>query len=79
VDGATAVLLLEEEGKLYVPFDLLPAGSKEGQWLLVDLEDGRFQSAVLDLAKTEGIKERISKKRALLLERMARRQQNRLD
>lgn len=74
VDGITAVLLFEVGvTSLNVPIDLLPAGSVEGQWLLVCLEDGEFQGAELDLGKTAEMRERISKNRALLLERMAHR------
>lgn len=74
MDEAAAVVLLEDGGKLYVPVDLLPRGAEEGQWLIVVLADGKFKSAVLDLEKTEMIRERIGRKRALLLERMRRRQ-----
>ena len=74
VDGITAVLLLEEEKiQLNIPLVLLPAGSREGQWLFVQMEDGEFRSAKLDPGKTQNVKERISNKCALLLERMAKR------
>jgi hypothetical protein len=70
-------LLLEEEKiQLLVPLILLPNGSVEGQWLLVQMEDGEFIAAKLDPEKTEEVKERISKKRTLLLERMALRRRN---
>jgi hypothetical protein len=68
-----AVLLIEqEEIELHVPLEHLPLGSVDGQWLVVEMENGAFVGAELDVAKTQEVKERISKKRALLLERMAR-------
>ncbi len=74
MDGVTAVLLLEEDQTpIYVPVEELPPGSHEGAWLLVVMENGELLGAELDPVKTKEVKERISKKRALLLERMARR------
>jgi hypothetical protein len=74
VDETTAVLHFEgDQTQLHVPIHQLPEGSTEGQWLLVCLENGDFVYAEFDASKTQEAKERISKKRALLLERMARR------
>ena len=74
MDGITAVLLFEEgQTQLLVPVERLPPASVEGSWLLVRMENGEFVEADLDPEKTQEIKERIRSKRALLLERMARR------
>ncbi|HHT41817.1 MAG TPA: DUF3006 domain-containing protein [Firmicutes bacterium] len=74
VDGKTAVLLLEEGQKQFtIPVGRLPPGSREGVWLLVRMAEGEFVDAELDLARTEEVRERIKRKRALLLERMKRR------
>lgn len=75
MDGTIAVLLLEDT-QLYVAVGQLPPGSAEGQWLLVYVENGEFVGAKLDLEKTQQVKERISAKRALLLERMALRRRD---
>jgi hypothetical protein len=78
VDEMTAVLLLEEEqAELHVPLEYLPLGSVDGQWLLLEMEGGVFVGATLDEAKMQEVRERISKKRALLLERMARGRRDR--
>lgn len=76
MDEIIAVLLFEEDTQLHVPVDQLPPGSAEGQWLLVYLEDGEFVGAEFDPEKTQQVKERISAKRALLLERMALRRRD---
>lgn len=74
VDGAMAVLLLgEEQTQVLVPVETLPVGSAEGLWLLIRIEDGVVIEAELDDEKTEEIRGRIQAKRALLLQRMARR------
>lgn len=75
VDGVWAVLLSGDGQKqLTVPVEKLPAGSREGMWLQVRLENGRLVEAELDLEKTEEVKARIQLKRARLLERMQRRE-----
>lgn len=74
VDGQIAILLLGEGGEqLQVAVDKLPAGSSEGTWLVVLVQDGELIWAELDPDKTREVEERIKSKRALLLERMARR------
>ncbi|HHW72444.1 MAG TPA: DUF3006 domain-containing protein [Firmicutes bacterium] len=74
VDGIFAVLLLEEgREQITVPVDKLPEGSAEGHWLLVRFAGGELIEAELDSAKTEEMRERIRRKRALLLERMKKR------
>lgn len=66
-----------EDTQLHVPVELLPPGSVEGNWLLVTMEDGEFLGAELNHEKTQEVKDRVSAKRALLLERMASRKRNR--
>lgn len=74
VDGRIAVLLFDEgEEQLQVSVDKLPEGSKEGTWLVVLVQDGELIWAELDPEKTREVQERIKSKRALLLERRARR------
>ncbi len=78
VDGMTAVLLLEDqEGELLVPIEDIPPGSVDGQWLLLEMEDGLVVGVTFDEQKTQEVKERVGKKRALLLERMARGRRDR--
>lgn len=68
------MLLLEDgQEEITVPISKLPPGSQEGSWLLVVLQGNELISAELDPQKTEEVKERIAKKRALLLKRTARR------
>jgi len=66
-EGDKAVLLVgEEEDKLIVPRASLPSGAKEGQWLQVDVEDDRVQSAIIDKAETAKRIENIEEKLARL-------------
>lgn len=61
---------------MIVSVEQLPSGSAEGSWLLVEIEDGELVEVDLDPEKRQEVKARISSKRALLLERMARRRNN---
>lgn len=73
VDGKTAVLLVGNEQKqLLAPIEDLPEGSKEGLWLLIELENNKLITAELDKEQTENMKKRISAKRELLLKRKPR-------
>lgn len=73
VDGKTAVLLVGNEQKqLLAPLEDLPEGSKEGLWLLIELENNKLITAELDKEQTENMKKRISAKRELLLKRKPR-------
>lgn len=74
VDGSTAVLLVgEEEAQFLCPVSALPAGSKEGSWLLVIIKEGELVEASLDQAKTESVLQEVQEKRAQLLKRSRRR------
>lgn len=76
VDEQTAVLHFAEDNReLLIPVEKLPQGSQEGHWLFIIWQDGQLVEAVLDLEKTEKIKERVQSKRAILLQRSSRRRQ----
>ena len=78
VDQVSAVLLVKEgQEQLIVSTNKLPPGTKEGTWLLITTKGDKILAAELDQVKTEEIKDRIASKRALLLERMARRKKTR--
>ena len=62
-EGDKAVLLVgEEERQLVVNRGLLPAGTKEGHWLKVELEDGVLLRDEIDQAETDSAKARIASK-----------------
>ena len=66
-EGDKAVVLIgEEQDRLVVPKVELPSGAKEGDWLVVDVEDDRVLSAELDPDETARAKERIAEKLARL-------------
>ena len=67
IEDSNAILLVgDEQDRLVVPISDLPAGTKTGSWLEVDLADDRILSATLDLAATEAAKQRIAEKLAKL-------------
>jgi len=62
-EGDKAVLLVgEDENQLVVDRRLLPAGTKEGHWLKVELKDGALVGAEIDQAETDAAKARIASK-----------------
>jgi hypothetical protein len=66
-EGDKAVLLVgEEQDRLVVLRNFLPKGAKEGDWLKVDVEDDRVQSAAIDADETSVVKSRIAEKLAKL-------------
>jgi len=66
-EGEFAVLIMgEDEQHMNVLKKLLPKPSKEGSWLQVEIQDGKFISAVMDEAETANAKQRIADKLALL-------------
>jgi hypothetical protein len=68
-EGSLAVLLVgDSEEKLVVPRSTLPKGAKAGHWLQVEIRNGQLQSATLDEAETERMRQRIAEK----LERLRR-------
>lgn len=59
-EGNTAVLLLgEAETKLNVPRPSLPKKAKEGDWLKVEIADGKVVSAEIDEEETTRRRQRI--------------------
>ncbi|MDD5370440.1 MAG: DUF3006 domain-containing protein [Anaerolineaceae bacterium] len=64
--GRAVVLVGEEEDRLVVPLVSLPAGVKEGNWLLVEVEDDRILSATPDPAEEKAAQQRIANKLARL-------------
>ncbi len=70
LEGENAILLVgDEQDRLIVPINDLPAGTKEGNWLQVEYADDRILSATLDLAATEAAKKSIADKMAKLRQR----------
>ncbi len=74
-EGDWAVLLVgDRKKKLAVPRTRLPRGTREGQWLKVELDDeGKYQRAVIDDEETARPKKRIMEK----LDRLRRGEQTR--
>jgi formylmethanofuran dehydrogenase subunit D len=67
VDGHKAVLLVGEQEMEYIlAAQLLPAGSKEGDWLKVEIEAGEIVKLKADQDETEMVRQRIEAKMALL-------------
>ena len=66
-EGDKAVILVgEEEEQLVVDRGKLPAGTKEGDWLKVDVEDDVLIQAELDPEATQSAQARIADKLASL-------------
>lgn len=65
-EGDKAVVLVgDEQDALIIPIipkTLLPKGTKEGDWLQVEVKDDRIISAKLDEETTAAAKKRISDK-----------------
>ncbi|MFC0559762.1 DUF3006 domain-containing protein [Halalkalibacter alkalisediminis] len=63
VDKKHAVILLEDEKKeRVISVDHLPEGSKEGSWLLIDIQGEAIKHIQLDEKKTEKKQEQIKNK-----------------
>jgi hypothetical protein len=67
-EDKAVVLVGDDEAQLVVDRAQLPVGTREGDWLRVELRDGVLVGAEIDEAQTESMKERISEK----LERLRR-------
>ena len=65
-NGVAVLLLKDGQEKLDTPKKSLPKGVKVGQWLQVEVEDGKLLSAVIDLEETARAKARIAEKLAML-------------
>jgi hypothetical protein len=62
-EAEQAVLLVgEEEQQLIVERSALPPGSKEGDWLRVEMQAGSLMSATLDIDETVARRARIAEK-----------------
>lgn len=61
-NGCAVLLIGDEERKLNVPSESLPNGSREGQWLQVELEGDRLVSVEIDMEETARAKQRIMEK-----------------
>jgi len=59
---AVVVLLGGERRRLDVPRGSLPMGVREGDWLQLELEDGRVTAASIDVGEIERVRKRISEK-----------------
>ncbi|GBD11871.1 hypothetical protein HRbin23_01551 [bacterium HR23] len=70
IEGSLAVLLVgEEEREMVVPLAHLPQGVEAGDWLRVEMEEGRLVGATLDPQETQARRQRIQAKLQRLLER----------
>ncbi len=67
------MLLGEGEEEFLCPISSLPRGSREGLWLLVQIEDDELVEIEIDHERTAAMEERIRSKRAQLLQRTRRR------
>jgi len=67
-EGDTAVLNVGEiERRMEAPRSSLPKGCKEGDWLQVELDEGKLVGAESDPQETEHSRQRIAEKMAALL------------
>jgi hypothetical protein len=64
-EGKQAVLLVDDK-PLVFPKSLLPKAAKEGDWLQVDIEEGRLLSAKIDPEEKAKMAARIKEKLARL-------------
>lgn len=63
VDGQTAVILVEEEGKQFdVAVEQLPPQAGEGSWLRLEIEADEIMSIAVDTEMTRQMQERIHRK-----------------
>ncbi|MCS7207229.1 MAG: DUF3006 domain-containing protein [Dehalococcoidia bacterium] len=70
IEGNLAVLLVgEEEREMVVPLAHLPQALEAGDWLVVEIENGRLVSAQRDPQETQARRQRIQAKLQRLLER----------
>jgi hypothetical protein len=67
-EGWAVILVGDDERRVDVRRDQLPAGAGEGDWLQVDLREDRLVQAILDEAATAQARRRIHDK----LERLRR-------
>ncbi len=62
-EGEMAVLLVgEQERQLHVPRKSLPRETREGTWLLVELDGDHLKSVQIDPEETERARRRIAEK-----------------
>ncbi len=62
-EGTIAILLVGDASqKMDIARELLPGDVREGQWLQVDIQDGKIVRVVLDVAETSARKRRIAAK-----------------
>jgi len=63
LEGTKAVLLIgDNEQKMVVEYRQLPAGTNEGDWLQVEVHDGRLVKAESDKQATQRARARIKSK-----------------
>jgi len=66
-EGKFAILIVgEDEQHMNVLRKLLPAQSKEGSWLRLEIQNGEVISAIIDDEETEQAKQTIAEKLARL-------------
>ncbi len=64
-EGKQAILLVDEK-PLGVLIEQLPKNSKEGDWLKIEIENGKLNKAEIDKDENEAAKKRIADKMAIL-------------
>ena len=70
VDGRTAVILVgDDEREHHYPVDKLPADSREGTWLRVQVAGGQIVSLEVDQEETDIVRRRIQEKMDKLRQR----------
>jgi hypothetical protein len=63
IEGNNAVIIvMPDNDRLVIPKSMLPGGSKEGDWLKVDVSDDRVLQAESDPEATKAARERIASK-----------------
>ena len=65
-DDQAVLLLNDGQDQLVVPRKVLPHGAKEGDWLQIEVKEGKVISAVIDSEETAKAKQRIADKLARL-------------
>ena len=65
-DDQAVLLLNDGQDQLVAPRKVLPRGAKEGDWLQVEIKDGKVVSAVIDADETTSAKQMIAEKLARL-------------
>jgi hypothetical protein len=67
-EGDQAVLLINDgKDQLIIARQILPGDAKQGDWLQIEIKDGKVVRAVIDKDETARVKQKIANKFARLL------------